>query len=54
MSNIPALPIPPEQYDKQYFIQLTRILTQYFRGDSSEDDTQGDKAEVQQVLTWLS
>ena len=54
MAGAPPLPIPPEQYDRQYFIQLNRILAQYFREDTAEDDEHSSNINIQQVLQWLS
>jgi len=34
--GIPALPIAPEEYSRQYHDQLNRILTQYFLRTTAE------------------
>lgn len=50
----PAFPIAPREYDPVYMNMLLRILTQYLNQETEDELKTEQKADVTEVLEWLS
>lgn len=51
--SVPALSVPPDQYDPAYMSALLRVLTQYLNQQEGKNLQAANKADFYEVMAWL-
>jgi hypothetical protein len=49
----PNLPLPPDEYDKQYLENLTKVLRLYFVSNDNVNQIGMNQVSTNQTLIWL-